>query len=142
VAERCSQDTIFVPGTRYHSVMRIGFRKELANFYRKARRTTPGLCHGWANPGFVVDYRCTTPSGTLGTAYPPTLASCMRRIAGMSDAGVAAEYGISHRASAQALRMRAAEMIDAGFEAAVASGERAQLPRYTLPHQPRCCGLR
>ncbi|KAG1676217.1 hypothetical protein FOA52_006434 [Chlamydomonas sp. UWO 241] len=142
VVERCSQDTIFIPGTRYHSVMRVGFRKELANYYRKIRRTQPDLCHGLVNPSFVMDYRCTTPSGTLGTSYPPSLGACMRRIAEMSDEGVATEYGISHRARVQALRMRATEMMDLGFEAAFASGERSQLPRFTLPHQPQCCGLR
>lgn len=42
-------------GTRYHSVMRVGFWNHLANWYRA--REHQGVCRGPVDPRVVVDYR-------------------------------------------------------------------------------------
>lgn len=66
------------------------------------------------NPMVVLDYRCYTPGGQLGTNYDPQLKECLKKLSGMSAKQIQLEYGFPYEWSANVLQMRASGAGTAG----------------------------
>ena len=61
--EKCSTDSIFLPGTQKNEVARFGGNMVFKKIGAKLRRSI--------NPTLLLDYRCYVPGGEVGTNYPP-----------------------------------------------------------------------
>ncbi|KAG1668320.1 hypothetical protein FOA52_011217 [Chlamydomonas sp. UWO 241] len=150
VIAKCGYDSMLLPGTRYHSTMRIGFWGQHVDKYRGYRKK-PEFCRGPIDPRVVVDYRCTLAPGlggtnaskglTLGTSYPPGLTSCMKRVSGMSVEEVMEEFGLSSPLRAGILRNRSIDMLSHGFEWTMEHGLPLNGGRVATYPQPPCCSL-
>lgn len=84
-------------------------RAELAKAYRRMRQLNPQnktVCEGEVDPRFVIDYRCTSPGGTLGTNYPASIQRCMERVSNMTAEGIMVHYGLSNGDRAKVLKRR------------------------------------
>lgn len=94
-----------------------------------------------ASPTQLLDYRCHARGGAIGTDYPPRVAGCLARIATLPKEALRERYGFPQLAMAAALRARAGDMLNKGFEAALAAG----WPRNPLPLRykvsPPCCSM-
>ena len=44
-------------------------------------------------PALLLDYRCHVPRGRLGTAFPPPMRRCLRRLADSPRAALMRRYG-------------------------------------------------
>ena len=157
----CGADSIFLPGTQKHEVARSGFNYTMkraasnssgggasAGSGGSAARPSEG-----ASPLQLLDYRCHVAragiggsesgsgGGVIGTAYPPRVAACLKRIAAMSADDALRRYGFPQRAMAVALRRRAIDMSTRGFEWTLQHG----WPRNPLPMRYRwgtpCCRM-
>ncbi|GAX84742.1 hypothetical protein CEUSTIGMA_g12164.t1 [Chlamydomonas eustigma] len=144
VVTHCGYDSMLLPGTRYHSVLRVGFWHHIATYYRKIRQTRPKLCHGIVDARFVMDYRCTATPGvsSLGTMYPLGIEQCLRKLSDASMQSIMTEYGLSKPEPANILRMRASDMLVHGFEWTLKHGSPGNSPRFKMPLQPPCCSLK
>jgi len=146
VIAKCGYDSMFVPGTRYHSIMRVGFWGQHADKYRSYRKVAE-FCHGPIDPRVVMDYRCAvdgsaSDGGVMGTAYPPSMERCMRRIAGMSGPEeVMDAYGLSNPLRASILHNRSKDLIERGFEWTLEHGLPTNGPRVATYPQTACCNL-
>ena len=103
-------------------------RAELAKEYRKLRKLNPRnktVCNGEVDSRFVIDYRCTTPNGKLGTSYPAPLMRCMERVSNMTAEEIMVHYGLSNGDRAKVLKRRT----DGEAER---EAEKQRLPRSTM----------
>eukprot|EP00195_Chlamydomonas_chlamydogama_P003117 CAMPEP_0202915096 /NCGR_PEP_ID=MMETSP1392-20130828/64809_1 /ASSEMBLY_ACC=CAM_ASM_000868 /TAXON_ID=225041 /ORGANISM="Chlamydomonas chlamydogama, Strain SAG 11-48b" /LENGTH=549 /DNA_ID=CAMNT_0049606991 /DNA_START=71 /DNA_END=1716 /DNA_ORIENTATION=+ len=140
VVSNCGFDSMIIPTSRYHSVLRIGYWHHIANYYRRNRHRV-GFCKGPVDMRSTVDYRCTAPNGTLGTAYPATLSRCMAMLKGLEVPAIMERYGFSKEKPAIILKNRATDMMERGFEWTLEHGAPRNGPRFRLPAQPPCCEL-
>mmetsp|Transcript_34884 Transcript_34884/g.110195 ORF Transcript_34884/g.110195 Transcript_34884/m.110195 type:complete len:361 (-) Transcript_34884:17-1099(-) len=67
----------------------------------------------------TMDYRCHAEGGAIGFNYPPSVKTCMEKIAGMTKHEVMAEFRIPRAFVAELLQNRAKDMLTLGFEKAL-----------------------
>lgn len=141
---KCGLDSMLIPGTRYHSVLRIGFWHQLAVYYRNLRaKEGDKLCRGMIDPRVVIDYRCSLPGGRpkLGVDYPPNMNKCLKSFSEMSVESLVDELGMSTTLPAEIVRQRSIDMLSLGFEETMDRGDPTNSFRFRMPHQPPCCNV-
>ena len=140
---RCGYDSMLIPGTRYHSVLRIGFWHQLAIYYRNLRKEEGAkLCRGMVDPRVVIDYRCSVPEGKIGLSYPPNIERCLKKYSEMSIGSLVEDFGMDlNRQPAEIISQRARDMITIGFEETMERGAPNNSIRFKMPHQPPCCNI-
>ncbi|PNW72358.1 hypothetical protein CHLRE_16g672049v5 [Chlamydomonas reinhardtii] len=129
----CAVDSIFLPGTQKNMIIRWG-----GNIVGKARGAKPRRS---VNPMVVLDYRCYTPGGQLGTNYDPQLKECLKKLSGMSAKQIQLEYGFPYEWSANVLQMRASDLYNKGFEWTLRYGKPRSFKPKSYRQQPPCCNL-
>ncbi|KAG2488696.1 hypothetical protein HYH03_012697 [Edaphochlamys debaryana] len=131
--QNCIMDSIFLPGTQKHAIIRWGGSIVWKAKGAKRKRSV--------NPMVVMDYRCFVEGGKIGTNYPPQVKQCLTKLAGMTPQTILKEYGFPHLESAAVLHSRAKAMITKGFEWALRYSEpRLQKAKAYRTQQP-CCNL-
>ncbi|GFR49181.1 hypothetical protein Agub_g11205, partial [Astrephomene gubernaculifera] len=160
----CGFDSVLVPTTQKQEIVR------LANHFvlKLPSKTTIVMPKGHADPQLLLDYRCNLPPqqqqqrqgggragssgggkgqggqrwGELGTAYPPDLAACLKRIADMTPRQVRSHFGFPDVRVATNLHTRATDMITRGFEWAAKYGAPQNAPPKRYRFQPPCCRVK
>lgn len=66
-----------------------------------------GLPRKFANPMILLDYRCHVPDGLIGTAYPPAMKQCLRKLSSMNASAIQKSFGFPMLQNAKALQSRA-----------------------------------
>ena len=63
----CGIDSVFLPGTQKHEIARLGFKYVMKNPKEDPEKRRQAA----ASPLQLLDYRCHTPGGRIGTGYTP-----------------------------------------------------------------------
>eukprot|EP00798_Chlamydomonas_sp_ICE-L_P029719 gene29719-5154_t len=146
VISKCGYDSMLLPGSRYHSVVRVGYWKKDAEMHRKAR-LQPNFCRDKLDMRVVVDYRCHVAGFAdgepreLGTQYPARFPKCMKRVGDLSVKAIQSRFRLTKELRAEVMKTRATDMLTYGFEWTLANGMPLSDHKHKTPPQPPCCML-
>ena len=118
---RHTSNSLFLPSTNFFARNRLGFPYlHCCSLRSTCPKPKPPLCPGrhtlyW--PALLLDYRCHTPRGRIGFAYPPRMRSCLDHLASSGLANASRDLGV-HRSSRRLRRLvrRARLLLEDGFE--------------------------
>ncbi|KAG2495396.1 hypothetical protein HYH03_006663 [Edaphochlamys debaryana] len=141
VVTRCGGDSMLLPGNRYHTQLRMSYWGEAYSNYYKTHAHKPQFCTGPIDIRVTIDYRCYVEKAAMGKAYLPGLERCMRALANHPVPEIMARYGFDTRKPAEILKRRSRDMLQLGFETALAESPPRSAPRYRFTPQPPCCSV-
>lgn len=134
----CGVDSIFLPGTQKHEVARLGYRYVM----KKPEYFPPKHPRGFADPLQLLDYRCHAPGGKIGTKYPPPVTKCLKKLSRLNPKAIVTKYSYPTLDMAAALRQRAADMLQHGFEWTLKYGWPQNPSPTRYKWSKACCEMR